>query len=144
MKVLLLQDVKKLGKKMEVVEVSDGYARNFLIPQKIAVMADAQALKQQAAYQKQKTKKAATYQQMADKLKSEALELRIKVGAKGELFESINKERIKTALQAKGYQDFAVILPHPLKSLGDHKVEIKFPQGVRSEVLVQIKKAENA
>jgi len=134
MKILLIEDVRGLGQKMEVKEVKNGYARHFLFPQKLAVMADRKALANQLAYQQQTNQQKVRYENFVKQLVSERLEFFVKTGEQGEVFESVNQEKIKEALAAKGYQDFEVVLERALKTLGEHQVEIKFPRGIRGTV----------
>lgn len=136
MKVVLLQDVKGVGRKMEVKNVSDGYARNFLIPRKMAIVADKQAmnLKTQAGIQEQAL--LAQLRGKAARLEKEILEFALKTGKSGEVFGSVKKEEIKKALQERGFGDCEILLPQPLKTLGERQVEINFGRGIRGKARV--------
>src|SRR3972149_3212450 len=108
MKVLLKQDVKGIGKKGEMLEVKEGYARNFLIPNGLAVEASGGALKQAQEQQKtvdrQKAKEKADAQALADRIKGTTLTLRHKSGEEGRLFGSITSAEIAEALKGKGFE----------------------------------------
>jgi len=136
MKVLLLQNIKGLGQKMDIREVREGYARNFLFPRKIAVVATDNALRHKKATEQRIESIRIQHQVMAEKLRKEVLKFVVKTGKKDEIFEPINEKKIKNFLESKGYVDFEVVLPQSLKAMGEHKVEIKLPHGVESEVVV--------
>lgn len=138
MKVLLLQDVKKVGRKHDIKEVSDGYARNFLIVRKLAVPADASALKLKAELEKQEQELVVKYSAAASKLKNEILEFPVRSGSKGEVFGSVTAADIKKALEAKGFSDFEVELEQSLRFLGEREVEIAFGKGIRGKVKVKL------
>lgn len=138
MKVLLLQDIRKIGKKYDVKDVADGYARNFLIARKLAVPADATALKIKAAAEKGKQELLAKYSAAAAKLKSEVLEFPVRSGSKGEVFGSVTAADIKKALEGKGFSDFEVELEQSLRFLGEREVEVVFGKGIRGKVKVKL------
>ncbi len=138
MKVLLLQDVKKVGKKHEVKEVSDGYARNFLLSKKLAVIADAGAMKLKAGTEAKEKELVERYQNFSKKLAKETLVFKVKSGTRGEVFGSVKAEQIQQALQEKGFDGAEPELDKPIKSSGQHEVPIKFPRGITSKVLVVI------
>jgi large subunit ribosomal protein L9 len=138
MKVLLLQDVKKVGRRMEVKEVSDGYARNFLIAKKLAVPADEAAMKFKSEADRRENDSVGKYRQLAELLKSEALEFGVRTGEKGEVFGSVTSEQIKKALREKGLGEPEVALKHPLRSIGEHRVEVNFSRGIKGEARVSL------
>ena len=138
MKVLLLQDVKKLGRKYDIKEVSDGYARNFLLAKKLAVAADAGALKLKTEAEAKEKSLIGGYQEMAKKLAGEVLEFKIKAGAKGEVFGSVKSDQVKQKLESMGYRDAEPILEHPLKATGEQELAIKFPRGITGKTKIKI------
>lgn len=143
MKVVLLKDVKGMGRKNDIKEVSDGYARNFLIPQKMAAPAVGQNLQNKKDIDKKNELLIQKQKIAADELKNVVLEFEVKTGTKGEVFKSVNKDEIKQALGEKG-QAFAtaeIELNKPLKSIGEHEVAIKFNRGLRGQVKVVLKPA---
>ncbi len=138
MKVLLLQDVKGVGRKYDIKEVSDGYARNFLIARKLAAPADGAAMKLKAATEAQEQARLSSYRESAKRLADEVLEFRVRAGEKGEVFGSIKAGEIKKALLERGYEAGEVLLDQPLRVLGEHEVSVKFGRGVTGKVRVRI------
>ncbi len=138
MKVLLLQDVKKVGRKNEVKDVSDGYARNFLFAQKLAVPADEGAMKVKARIDANEQALIDGYKAQAAKLKKDVLEFKVKAGQKGEVFGSVSAEDIRKALEAKGYHDAKVRLEKPIRQTGVHDVEVDFGKGVKGIATIKI------
>lgn len=138
MKVLLLQDVKKVGKKYDIKDVSDGYARNFLLAQKLAVPADARALQLKAEVAKKEQLLLVQYQKAAEDLKKEILEFKVRSGSKGEVFGSVTAADIKKALEVKGFSDLEVKLDQSLRFLGEREVEIAFGKGITGTVKVKL------
>src|SRR5690349_9375087 len=108
MKVLLKSDVPKIGKKGELLEVKEGYARNFLIPNGLAIEASGGALKQveeeKRALDRKKAKEKEEAQGLADKLKGLSIVLKHKAGEEGRLFGSITSAEIAEALRQKGFE----------------------------------------
>lgn len=139
MKVLLLKDIKNVGKQLDVINVKPGHARNYLIPNNLAVVANKASLARKANLEKEQALSLDRYQELAKQLTGDVLEFSVKTGKKDEVFEPVNKDAIKKALITKGYQDFSVELAQSLKELGDHQVEISFPQGIKESVKVVIK-----
>ena len=146
MQVIFLQTVKGRGQKNQVKNVSDGYARNFLIPQKLAVPATPATLKNIEAAQVQAvTEDKAGMERVARMirgLKDKKLEFTLKSDAKGSVFGSVSAEMIKKALQAQGLgakDQVEVLLEHHLKEFGEHAVKLRFHKGVMGEVTVSVK-----
>ena len=141
MEVILIQDVNTLGGKNEVVKVKNGYARNFLIPQRKARRATEAAIADFAArraeLEKLAAEKLAAAQAVGDKLKGLVLEINQKAGVDGRLFGSVTNHDIAESLAAKGFQieKASVRMPTgPLKLVGDHPVAI----AVHTDVVVDI------
>ena len=137
MKVILTQDVKSLGKKDEIVNVSDGYANNFLLPRKLAVPATSGSInevrnKQQAAEDKKKRETEAA-RDMARALKDKEVVVRVKSGADGKLFGGVSTKEVAEELKKQyGFEldKKKLTLPEPVKSLGTYTVEAKLYPGV--------------
>jgi len=140
MKVLLLEDVKGFGRRMEVKNASDGYARNFLIARKLAVPADDVAMSLKKQSETRESALTEKWKSQAEKLKKDTLEFAVKTGEKGEVFGSVKKDQINAKLKEKGYQG-EVLLSEPLKIIGEHKVAVSFPRGIRGEARVIMKRA---
>lgn len=139
MQVLLLQDIKGLGRRFDIKEVKDGFARNFLFPKKLAVPADEQALKIKDAALKEKRHELAKYEALAARLKELTLEFKVRTGEHKEVFGSVKEADILKSLEAHGIAGGHVVLERPLKTLGEHKISVKFGEGVSGEVKVVLK-----
>lgn len=136
-----MQDIKKLGKKYDVKEVSDGYARNFLIARKLAVPADEKAMAFKANQEAGDHITKQKYVDLAKRLEGEALEFKVKTGMKSEVFGSVTVESVKKELQNRGYGDADIDLNKPLKTLGDHKIRVNFGKGVFGTAKVRLQPA---
>ena len=146
MKVILLQDIKGVGKKDQVINASDGYARNFLFPKKMAVPADQgnmarlQSKKDAQAYQKDLERQAA--QKIADQIKDITLELKVKAGENGKIFGGVTSKEIAEALKNK-YQITVdkkkIQLKETIKTLGQFQIEIKLFENITANLKVAIK-----
>lgn len=141
MKVILLQDIHKLGKKHEIKEVSDGYAKNFLIPRGLTELATATRTKNLELRTKNEEKKHKEKQSLIETLAVELerhpLEFKVKTGKKGELFASIGGKEIEAEFRKKGL-DIKVDLEKPFKALGEHHVEIDLGFGKKKKIGVHI------
>lgn len=145
MKVILLQDVKSLGKKDEIVEVSDGYARNFVLPKKVGVEAtpkNMNELKLKKAHEdKVAAEKLAEAQALAAKMEEEKVTLSIKVGEGGRTFGSISSKEIADAMKKQLGHDIdkkKIALKEQIKSVGTHIVDIKLHTKVTAHMTVQV------
>ncbi len=143
MKVILSEDVKNLGHMGEVVNVSDGYARNFLFPKKFAVEANTKNLKEFEHNKKIITERAAkikeSFKSIADKLSSLSLTIKAKTGEDDKLFGSVTNMNIAEALASAGYDiDKKKIVMEPIKRLGEYSVTIKLHTDLSAEVKVNV------
>ncbi len=145
MKVVLLADVQGRGKKGELVNVSDGYARNFLFPRKLAKEANAQAMSElknaeQARLHKIEVEKAAA-QEAADKINGKTLKLSAKAGQGGRLFGSITAKEISEELK-KSYglqvDKRKIELSSDIKSFGTFECEVKLYTGISAKIFVMV------
>ncbi|NJC88943.1 MAG: 50S ribosomal protein L9 [Desulfuromonas sp.] len=147
MNVILTENVKGLGNMGDVVKVKPGYARNFLVPNKLAVEASTRNLNELEHHRRQLTRKAEKLSQEASVLKGriEALEcvLAHRAGDEGKLFGSVTSMEIEAALAAKGVEidRRKILLEQPIKSLGSHEVEIKLNAGGSATLKVNVTKA---
>lgn len=144
MKVILLEDIKGTGKKGELCEVSDGYARNFLLKNKKAKIADNSAINQKNM---QDSAKDFHYQQnlaeskaIAEKLKNVVLNFSMKGGDNGKIFGSLTSAEIAAELSKQGYNvsKKQIVLESPIKFAGKYFVEIKLFVGVTAKVGVVV------
>lgn len=132
MQVILTQDIKKLGQKDEIKKVASGYARNFLIPQKLAVLATPQAIKelerrQKVLIQKDKEKRLKA-QELAQKLKELQILIKAKASPAGGLFGSISAQEIVDKVKEKtgiNLQTSQIELLEPIKKVGEYPIKIK-------------------
>jgi large subunit ribosomal protein L9 len=140
MKVVLLKDVEKLGKKYEIKEVSDGYARNYLIPRGLAKIADEDSIKWAQAQQEIEEKKAAEELEKVGKIVSQLdgleIEIPVKVGEKGQLYEKISSQKIAKKLKDEGFdiKKDQIEIPEEIKELGEFEVKIKFEHNLEAEI----------
>ncbi len=148
MKVVLLKDVKKVGKKGEVVEVSDGYGRNFLIAKKFGEEATAQTINdvkmKNAADQRRRAEELAEAQELGAKLKELTVVVSMKAGEGGKTFGSISTKEIVKAAQEQLdiiLDKKKIQLKEPIKSLGTHVVKVKVHPKVTSELNVKVEEA---
>lgn len=144
MKVILLADVKGLGKKGELCNASDGYARNFLFPKKLAVEADSTALndlknrEQAAAHHKQEEINAAN--DTAKKLEGKSVVIKAKAGAGGKLFGSVTSKEIAAEIKnSLGIEiDKKKMSVADIKNFGEYTAEIKLYQGITAKLTVKV------
>lgn len=144
MKVVLLTDVKGHGKKGELCNVSDGYARNFLFPKKLAVEADNAALnelknrEQAAAHHKQEEINAA--KATADALNGKEVVISAKAGSNGKLFGSVTSKEIAAEIKNKlGIEiDKKKMTVADIKNFGEYTAEIKLYQGITAKITVKV------
>ncbi len=145
MKIILLKDVRGVGKKSEVRVVSDGYARNFLIPRGLARPATQGALKELSTL-KAKTdgeegelrKRLAT---LTERLRDRTLELHLKTNEEGKIFGSVTKDTILSAMRDAGLitkERVSIELDHPLKELGEYKIPIDLKKGVKTVLKIKL------
>ena len=145
MKVILLQDVKSLGKKGEIVTVSDGYARNMILPKKLGVEATGKNMND-LKLQNQHAEKVAQEQldaakQMAEEIKDKIVEVKIKAGEGGRTFGSVSSKEISTAIKQQWQMDIdkkKMVLAEPIKSLGTFEVPVKLHPKVTGTLRVKV------
>ena len=145
MKVILLENIKGVGKKDEVINASDGYARNFLFPKKLAIEANVENMSKlkgkndSTAYKKSVEKEEA--QNIAEKLKNITLKVAVKAGENGKIFGSITSKEIADNLKEQYKVEIdkkKIDLKEPIKTLGSFSVNIKLYEGVIGTLKVQI------
>jgi large subunit ribosomal protein L9 len=144
MKVILREDVKSLGRVGEVVNVSDGYARNFLFPKQFAIEANTKNLKEFEHNKKVILEKAAkvkaSFKSLADQMSSVSLTIKAKAGEDDKLFGSVTNMDIAEALAAQGYDvdKKKIVLDEPIRRLGEYSVTIKLHSDLATEVKVNV------
>jgi len=146
MEVILKQDVDKLGKSGDIINVKSGYARNYLVPAGIALLASAQAKAQVAAEgrarAKEQTRQKEDAQKLAQRLSSISCTIPVKVGADEQLFGSVTTADIAKAIEEEGISldRKMVLLDEPIKAIGIYQVPIKLHPEVTAAVKIWIVK----
>ncbi len=149
MRVILLQDIKNLGKKYDLKEVKDGYARNFLIAKGLARAATKKALKWLEAQKEIEIKKAEeelkNVQLLVNKIEGVEVIIPVKMGEKSELFESITPQRISERLKELGFEikKNQINLPAPVKEIGEFPIKINFEHNLEAEIMLIVTKASH-
>lgn len=145
MKVILLQDIKGTGKKDQVLEVSDGYARNFLLPRKVAIEATAEALnsieKAKSAAKHREDVKRQDAEQKARELKGKVATLHARGGESGKLYGAITNDQIAQALKEQHGLEIdkrKIELDEPIKTAGQHTFSIKLLAGVSARMILNV------
>jgi large subunit ribosomal protein L9 len=146
MKIILKQDFETLGKFGDIVEVKDGYARNFLIPRQIAIDASERNLRmleqerQRRAVKETKEKRSA--EELAKSLEPVSLTIAVAVGEEDKVFGAVTSQDIAEQLQAKGFEidRRKILLDEPLKALGVYEVPIKLHSDVEAKIKVWVVK----
>jgi len=142
MKVILLQDIEKVGKKFEVKEAADGYARNFLFARNLAKKATPKALEwlemQKELVLKKAEEELKTTQDLASSLDDLEVPIAVKVGEEGQLFESINAQKIAERLKEMGYEvgKGQIKLENPLRETGEFLVKIVLEHNLEAELRI--------
>lgn len=149
MKVILLQDVENLGKKYEIKDVKDGYARNSLLPGKLARAATKQGLAwledQKEVINQEAEEDLKKVQALASELDGLELSIAVKVGEANQLFESINAQKISEKLKEMGFEvkKSHVALENPIKELGEFPVKITLDHNLEPEIKVIVTGSES-
>lgn len=145
MKVILKQDVKGLGKAEDLVNVSDGYARNYLFPRGLAAEASASNINimntKKEAEQNRKNRELAQAKELAARLKDVVVTIRTKSGENGKLFGSITSKDISDQLKKSYKIDIdkkKMVLPEPIKSIGNFEIEVKLYPEVSGKLAVKV------
>ncbi|MCL2421457.1 MAG: 50S ribosomal protein L9 [Defluviitaleaceae bacterium] len=145
MKVILLKDVKGSGKKGQIINVSDGHAKNFLIPRKLAAEATNAALKdwevQKKTAEHKRQGEIGAAQELAKKMEELTVKIPMKVGANGKLFGSVGSKEIAAATSSQTGIDVdrkKIVLDEPLKNIGVKKIPIKLYANITAQLSVEI------
>ena len=148
MDVILREDVEKLGTRGQLVKVAPGYARNFLLPNKMAVAATESNKKiveqERQAYLRREAKVESEAKDLGKMLGAVAITIRQKAGENDQLFGSVTSKDIAEALEAQGYtiERRKIALEEPIKTLGEFKVPVKLHREVTVEITVTVAKEE--
>lgn len=146
MKIILTQDFGKLGKKGDIVEVKDGYARNYLIPQGIAKQATPQAIKEielrKKIEQEKQRKQIEKLKKLSEELSGLSLTVTVKTGEEEKLYGAVTNIDIAKALRNEGYEidKSAILLEEPIKELGVYQIPIRLHPDIIAKVKVWVVK----
>jgi large subunit ribosomal protein L9 len=144
MRVILREDVHKLGRSGEIVTVKDGFARNYLLPRKIAVPANEKNVRQvehdKAVISARQAKLKGSAQEQASKLEALSVKISRKVGRQDKLYGSVTALDIAEVLGSQGYKvdRRSIHLPEPIKALGLHQVELRLHRDVIAKINVEV------
>ncbi len=145
MKVILTQDIKSVGKKGQILDASDGYARNYLLPRKLAVVADNANLNElktkQDANKYKRDMTMANAKELCEKMKGFELTFKIKAGENGKTFGSVTAKDIADALNEKYYVEVdkkKIGLTDAIKTLGNYTIDIKLFEGITGKLKVKV------
>lgn len=144
-KLLLLQDVDALGRSGDIVNVRPGFARNFLLPRGLAILADKNALRRQNRLKEERSKQAAVDKQEseehANRLKDVTLSTVVKVDHEGHMYGSVSATDIMRLLEEQAslvLEKRAIQLPHPIKEVGVHTIKVKLKEGVLASCVLHV------
>lgn len=148
MKIILIQDVKKLGKKGEIIEASDGYARNYILPQKLGIEANSKNLND-LKLQKMKEEKDAQKlldeaKELAEKIGEQSVVVKMKAGEGGKVFGSVSAKEIAEAMKKQNGLEIdkkKIQLQEPIRSFGVHEVGVKLHPQVTATLRVKVEEA---
>lgn len=147
MKVILKADVKSLGKKGDLVNTSDGYARNFLFPKGLAIEANAQAMNEfnnkETAKKFHKAEEIKAANELKDRIEGKTFKVVAKSGANGKLFGSVTAKDVSAAIKEEMDEniDKRKISMQDIKAFGTTQIEVKVYQGITAKVFVQVVEA---
>ena len=148
MDVILREDVEKLGTRGQLVKVAPGYARNFLLPKRLAVAATESNKKiveqERQAYLRKEAKVAAEATDLAKLMEAVSITISQKAGENGQLFGSVTSKDIADSLESQGYtiERRKIALEEPIKSLGEYKIPLRLHRDVTVEITVNVVKEE--
>ncbi len=147
MKVILLKDVKNLGKKNEIKNVSPGHGRNLLIKNNLAKVATdkdiKEAEKMQEISKKREVEKKEKIKETAKKISGMSFDIKLKVGEKETPFESVTAKKIAERIRQSGFdsiEEMNIELKNPIKALGEYLIKLKFKQGEETTIKLNIVK----
>lgn len=146
MEIILQEDVEKLGTRGQVVNVKEGYARNYLLPRKLAIVADASNMKRlekmRAAFAKKEATERESAQKQAEQLSAVALKLSRKAGENEQLFGSVTASDVADALKAQGYEidKRKIQLDVPIKTIGEFPITLKLYRDITATVKLTVER----
>jgi large subunit ribosomal protein L9 len=148
MRVILLKDIENIGKKYEVKQVKDGYARNFLFPKKLAEPATKEEMKRLEELKKEKIREAeqelVQAQKIASRLDGQELDFFVKIGKENQLFEAVTVQKIAKKLRELGIEvkKEQITLKNPIKELGEFPIKINLDHQLEAKITVVVEPEE--
>ena len=148
MKVILLQDIDKIGKKHDVKEITDGYARNFLIPKGLVKQATEENMKkleaQKETLKEKEEEDLKKIQSVASSLEGQEVIISVKVGDEKQLFEAVTAQKVLEKLKEMGFEvkKNQLLFSSPIKELGEFPVKIRFSHNLEVEIKIIITEAK--
>lgn len=146
MKVIFLEDVRGVGRRNEIKEVSAGYVRNFLLPNRLAVVATPQEIrnreKQKQEQEKQEKETVEHLKNIAEKIRHSTIVLEVKADNHGKIFGSVSKDTILEGMRSAGLitkERVEIKLNHPLKEVGEYQVDIDLKKGVETSLKLTLR-----
>lgn len=145
MKVILKEDVRGVGHKYDVKDVSDGYARNFLFPRALAEPATPEAVKKLATLRARKEEDENTLkahlERLARDMSDKHVEFELKVGEDGSVYGSVTKEKIQQAIREhfSKHDRVDILLEHPIKQIGEHMVSVDLKKGIEAKLKIIVR-----
>lgn len=143
-KILLIEDVDSLGRSGEIVSVRAGYARNYILPKKIGVIADKHTLRMQKKLQEERAKLALADKARAEEISKQVqdmeLSVKVKVDPEGRMYGSVSAADVSMLLSEAGYEidKKYILLRRPIKELGDHDITLRMQEGVEATIKLKI------
>jgi len=144
MKVILKEDIHGLGKAGQIINVKDGYARNFLFPKGLALVADEKNMRlleyQKKKFEEQAKKKRQDAESIAERLTGIQITIKSKAGEDQKLFGSITSKDIAEALQKEGFsiERKQIMISEPIKRLGEYEVEVKLHSNINAKLKINV------
>ena len=145
MKVILLKHVPTLGLRGDVVTVADGYARNLLFPKKLAQVVTTEALEhvqqERRVVETVQKERERDVRKIATRLNGQRVQTQEKADVQGHLYGSVNAHRLTELLKSMGYEveEKWIALAQPIKTIGEHTVEVRFPGGKKASVTIEVR-----
>ncbi len=148
MKVILLQDIENLGEKGKIIKVKDGYARNYLIPKKLALYVTKTNIKmieeRQKKLEKERAKEIKTVEELKNRIEALKVIIKKKAGEEDTLFGSVTSNDIEKALEAENIkvERKNIIIPEHIKKLGEYTVDIRIHPSIKAQLKIAVEKEE--
>ncbi|MFA5052497.1 MAG: 50S ribosomal protein L9 [Parcubacteria group bacterium] len=138
MRVIFLKDIKNVGRVGDIKEVTDGYAKNFLLPKRFAKLATKESLGEMNQKTAAEEKTAADFRKKIEVIKNTPLTFHLKTGEKGEVYNSVTETEIEKELKKKNFGKVKVHLEKPIRTFGEYEVEIGIGHGTTGIIRITV------